>query len=256
MDDYLVFQLYAPLAAWGGQAVGQERPSDDHPSRSALLGLLAAALGIRRDQEAEHQALSHACRFGIKLPAPGLALRDFHTIQVPPSAKKQQHLQTRRDELREPKVGTMLSFRSYRQDAISVVAVVSEDEHYSLQRLNDALLEPVFPLYLGRKACPPALPLNPDIIPAPDLKTALDGYCMDPLLVECCAKWLDAASRERNDNTLSAAERCAISSRYYWEADMESGMDHDFQTPRYDQPLSRQRWQFAPRDEFVCLGGE
>ncbi len=44
MDNYLVFQLYAPLAAWGGQAVGQERPSDDHPSRSALLGLLAAAL--------------------------------------------------------------------------------------------------------------------------------------------------------------------------------------------------------------------
>ncbi|WP_295540003.1 CRISPR-associated protein Cas5, partial [Thiolapillus sp.] len=52
MDDYLVFQLYAPLASWGGQAVGQERPSDDHPGRSALLGLLAAALGIRREEEA------------------------------------------------------------------------------------------------------------------------------------------------------------------------------------------------------------
>ena len=234
MDDYLVFQLYAPLAAWGGQAVGQERPSDDHPSRSALLGLLAAALGIRRDQEAEHQALSHACRFGIKLPAPGLALRDFHTIQVPPSAKKQQHLQTRRDELREPKVGTMLSFRSYRQDALSIVAVTSTDERYSPDRLSDALLEPVFPLYLGRKACPPALPLNPEVIPAHDLRTALDSYCIAPWVSQLREKF----------------------SRYYWEAGMTSGMDHDFQTPRYDQPLSRQRWQFTPRDEFVSLGGE
>ena len=234
MDDYLVFQLYAPLAAWGGQAVGQERPSDDHPSRSALLGLLAAALGIRRDQEADHQALSHACRFGIKLPAPGLALRDFHTIQVPPSTKKQQHLQTRRDELREPKVGTMLSFRSYRQDALSIVAVTSTDERYSPDRVSEALLEPVFPLYLGRKACPPALPLNPEVIPAPDLKVALDSYCVAPWLAGLCEK----------------------SPRYYWEADMESGMEHDFQTPRYDQPLSRRRWQFTPRDEFVCLGGE
>ncbi len=234
MDDYLVFQLYAPLAAWGGQAVGQERPSDDHPSRSALLGLLAAALGIRRDEEAEHRALSHACRFGVKLPAPGLALRDFHTIQVPPSAKKQQHLQTRRDELREPKVGTMLSFRSYRQDAVSIVAVTSGDERYSPDRLHDALLEPVFPLYLGRKACPPALPLNPEVIPAHDLRMALDSYCVAPWLAILLGK----------------------SSRYYWEADMKSGMDHDFHTPRYDQPLSRQRWQFAPREEFVRLGGE
>ena len=233
MDDYLVFQLYAPLAAWGGQAVGQERPSDDHPSRLALLGLLAAALGIRRDAEAEQQALSDACRFGIKLLAPGLALRDFHTIQVPPSAKNQQHLQTRRDELREPKLGTMLSYRSYRQDALSLIAVTGGDGHYSPDRLRDALLEPVFPLYLGRKSCPPALPLNPEVIPAPDLKTALDSYCITPSLAKLCGK----------------------SSRYYWEAGMKSGMNHDFQTPRYDQPLSRQRWQFAPRDEFVCLGG-
>ncbi|WP_419644377.1 type I-E CRISPR-associated protein Cas5/CasD [Thiolapillus sp.] len=234
MDDYLVFQLYAPLASWGGQAVGQERPSDDHPGRSALLGLLAAALGIRREEEAEHRALSNACRFGIRLLAPGLALRDFHTIQVPPVAKKQQHLQTRRDELREPRVGTMLSFRSYRQDAVSVVAVTSNDARFRPAILLDTLFEPVFPLYLGRKACPPALPLNPEVISAPHLRAALDSYCVAPCLAKCCSG----------------------PSRYYWEAGMKPGMVHDYQAPRYDQPISRQHWQFAPRDEFVCLGGE
>lgn len=234
MDDYLVFQLYAPLASWGGQAVGEVRPDDTHPGRSALLGLLAAALGIRREEEEKHQALSDACRFGIALLAPGLALQDFHTIQVPPATRGQQHLQTRRDELREPRIGTTLSFRSYQQDAVSVIAVTSHDARFRLELLLDALLKPVFPLYLGRKACPPALPLNPKVIPALHLKAALDSYHIAPELERLCSG----------------------PSRYYWEAGMNPGMKHSYQSPRYDQPLNRQRWQFVPRPEFVCLGGE
>ena len=233
MDNYLVFQLYAPLAAWGGQAVGQERPSNDHPGRSALLGLLAAALGLRRDDEQMQQVLRDACRFGVKVFSPGLGLRDFHTIQMPPSARKQQHLQTRRDELQEAKLGTMLSFRSYRQDALSLAAVISDSADFDAARLQAALLEPVFPLYLGRKSCPPATPLNPEIIPAPTLRAALDAYCIAAPLVR-----------------LQTGKPC-----YYWESGMTSGMCHDYRTPRYDQPISRRRWQFASRDEYVWLGG-
>ncbi len=239
MEDYLVFQLYAPLASWGGQAVGQERPSDDHPGRSALLGLLAAALGIRREDEEAQRTLRDACRFGIKLLAPGLALRDFHTIQVPPSARKQQHLQTRRDELREAKLGTMLSFRSYRQDALCLVAVTSDTTEYDMERLEQALLAPVFPLYLGRKSCPPAAPLNPEIVPARNLKTALDNYCVAPGLASLLP------SRPRDCRP-----------RYYWEQGMNAGIDHDYRATRYDQPISRHRWQFAPRDEYAWLGGD
>lgn len=238
MTDYLVFQLYAPLAAWGTQAVGQERPIESHPSRSALLGLLAAALGIERSDEGRHQALSDACRFGIKLLTPGLALRDFHTTQVPPESRKVHHLCTRRDELRAEKLGTMLSFRSYRQDAASIVAATIESAEWTLKDLLAALQEPRYHLYLGRKACPPALPLNPSIFTAADLKSALDQY--EP------------------DNSLSILQKTANSSRprYYWEAGMTSGMRHDYHSPRYDQPISRRRWQFAPRDEFVARGGE
>lgn len=234
MKDYLVFQLYAPLVSWGTQAVGQERPIEDHPSRSALLGLLAAGLGIDRADEEDHASLTDACHFGIKLLAPGLALRDFHTTQVPPANKKTRHLYTRRDELRELKLGTMLSFRSYRQDALAVVAVMSDHPEWSLARLKQALLTPCFHLYLGRKSCPPALPLNPDICPADSLKAALDSHTFSSDL-----------------ETLFADK-----ARYYWEAGMEAGMEHDYHVPRYDQPISRQRWQFAPRDEFVSLGAE
>ena len=52
MRDYLVMRLYAPLASWGEIAVGEVRHSANYPSKSALLGLLGAALGVRRDDDA------------------------------------------------------------------------------------------------------------------------------------------------------------------------------------------------------------
>jgi CRISPR system Cascade subunit CasD len=51
MSQYLVFQLHGPMASWGVDAPGEVRHSHELPSRSALLGLLAAALGIRREEE-------------------------------------------------------------------------------------------------------------------------------------------------------------------------------------------------------------
>ncbi len=240
MTDFLVFQLHAPLASWGAQAVGQERPSEDHPGRSALLGLLAAALGIRRDNESAQQTLRDACLFGIKQIHAGLALRDFHTAQTPPESKKVNYRHTRRDELRERKLGTILSFRSYYQDSLHLIGVTSRHNEYSVTRLQQALQTPVFPLYLGRKSCPPALPLNPCIIEAKNLKTALDRY--------------ELADDEQQLVALAKRRRSHI--RYFWEAGIDSGIPHDYRVPRYDQPLSRQRWQFAPRDEFIGQSGE
>lgn len=236
MRDYLVFQLYAPLVSWGDQAVGQERPSADHPSRSALLGLMGAALGIDRNDEAQHQKLANSCRFGIKLYSPGLALRDFHTAQVPPTNKKSKHLFTRKDELSEPKIGTILSFRSYRQDSFSVVAIWLDNEtSFSLVQLAAALKQPHFHLYLGRKACPPAAPLNPLINAFDSMRSALDAY--EP---------------PKELQSLIAPQ----SMRYYWEPSNHSGLQETYRVPRYDQPTSRSRWQFSSRDEAVYLTEE
>ncbi|PID49822.1 MAG: type I-E CRISPR-associated protein Cas5/CasD [Proteobacteria bacterium] len=242
MQDYLVFQLYAPLAAWGEQAVGQERPSADHPSRSALLGLLAAALGIDRQDNMSQQQLSKSVKFGVKLLTPGLLLRDFHTIQMPPENKKARHRKTRRDELQEDKLGTLLSFRSYLQNSVAIVAIWLEQvQHYDLPKLQQALERPHYHLYLGRKSCPPAVPMNPELIPASDLKLALDHYCIGD---------------ELHNLLTDKHDLC-----YYWEASSSSstGMENEYTyiVPRYDQPLNRTRWQFVRREEYVYLiGGE
>ena len=97
-------QLQAPLASWGDTAVGEYRPSIDYPGQSALVGLLGAALGLRREEEAAHAALAASYGFAVGIQSGGHLLRDYHTAQVPgqTALKKRPHA-TRRDELAVPK---------------------------------------------------------------------------------------------------------------------------------------------------------
>ena len=117
---FLVFQLQAALAAWGDVAVGEFRGSRDQPGAAALIGLLGAALGVRRDDEAAHAALRDGYRFAVGVVAAGQLLRDYHTAQVPgrTSLNGRPH-HTRRDELNLPRheLNTILSTRDYRQNA-------------------------------------------------------------------------------------------------------------------------------------------
>ena len=92
---YLVFRLYGPLASWGGIAVGEDRPSLGHPTKSAVLGLIAAALGIRRDAEEIHRNLARAYHYGVLVISAGNHLRDYHIALI----EKGMAFQTRRDEV-------------------------------------------------------------------------------------------------------------------------------------------------------------
>lgn len=231
MRDYLVFQLYGPLASWGEIAVGELRHSASHPSRSALLGLLGAALGVRRDDAAAQAALADGYQFAVKQLAGGAPLRDYHTVQAPALSKKITH-RTRRQEMADPdKLNTLLTSREYYADSFYVVAVQAQpDAPHTLDQLQHALEHPVFTLYLGRKSCPLALPLAPKILPGVSLKAALDSGSWPTLI------------------TFKLPGRRAA--RYFWEVDMDAdGLSPSQTHTRHDQPLSRQRWQFAPRQE-------
>jgi CRISPR system Cascade subunit CasD len=234
--DYLMFRLYGPLAAWGSIAVGQERPSDAHPSKSALLGLLAAAMGIRRSERERHQRLAAAYGFAVRVNASGTLLRDYHTAQVPPERRHVRHY-TRRDELQAEALNTILSSRDYRCDALYTVALWVQDEAarpYALDELAEGLQRPRFTLYLGRKSCPLALPLQVCRLSATHLEAAFQTVSFQ-------------------DGEDLEALQLMESSLMYWEADL-SGVDAGGLEPvqtitRRDQPLDRQRWQFATRRE-------
>ena len=175
MRDYLVFRLYGPMAAWGDIAVGEYRPTFAHPSKSAIIGFLAAAMGIRRDEEERQKSLAESCSYAVRVDAIGSLLRDYHTAQVPSSGtgRNRRIYSTRRAELAETGLNTILSSRDYRCDAAYTVAIsFSEEAPYSAQQLVSSLSKPTFTLYLGRKSCPLALPLAPRIVNAETVKDA------------------------------------------------------------------------------------
>ncbi len=235
MKEFLLFRLYGPMCAWGDVAVGEQRPSAGHPSKSAVIGLLAAALGIRRDDEAAHQALAEHYAMAVRVDASGELLRDYHTAQVPPTRRGVRYY-TRRDELRSDKLNTILSQRDYRMDASYSVAVWvrSGVPPWAMAEIASALLRPRFPLYLGRKSCPPALPLQPRLIEAEKLSAAFERF-------------------PGSDAFLDALD-IVTSGACYWEAltREEAGFTGDglhMVYNRRDQVLSRKRWQFAVREE-------
>lgn len=230
--EALIFQLYGPMASWGGPAVGETRPSSDHPGRAALLGLLAAALGIRREDSAGHQALSDSVRFAVKQFSPGRLMRDYHTVQVPGRDKKARYF-TRKDELSIPKdkLNTVLSSREYRQGGMWQVAVLLEKSSgWTLDELQVALREPVFTLYLGRKACPPAVPLAPKKVTANGLREAF-GH-VEPFVCESQQRWLGLSG----------------DLDFYWEEEAGDIEIQDTRQPN-DTLISRERWQFGSRQE-------
>lgn len=239
--DFLLFRLYGPLASWGDIAVGESRHSATHPSKSALLGLIGAALGITREDASQQNALSTGYHFAVKVLSTGQILRDYHTTQVPDAAGKKVY-RTRREELVQgrSRLGTILSTREYRCDAVALIAVKALPEApFSLEEIGQALRKPKFHLYLGRKSCPVALPLRPTIMQGKGFGLVLDNY-----------KWGNTIGEIETEKQVNAARETV---RYYWEGD--AGDMHSQQLLiRYDQPLSRTRWQFSQRTENLRLG--
>lgn len=142
----LLLRLAGPLQSWGTSSRFVRRGTDRWPSRSGVLGLLAAARGLRRTDPLEELL---TLRVGVRIDAAGRVERDFQTAQ-----------------------GMPLSYRFYLADAVFVAGV--EGDAGLLAGLAEALRRPYFPLYLGRRACPPAGPVRPELADA-DLRTALSG---------------------------------------------------------------------------------
>ena len=247
LKPYLLFQLYGPMSAWGDIAVGESRVTTAVPGRSGLLGMLAAALGLKRSDENRLNALSDSVRFAVLTLSSGHFMRDYHTVQVPPaSALKKRPGRTRRDELSVPKseLGTILSARDYRSDAMHLAAVeITGEGEYTLEIFQKALTQPIFPIYLGRKACPPALPLQPHIVEAADVLDAFRNASFDDPV-----NWLTEIVPGGNIPELYQPPYPLS-----WEDGMESGVAPLKTATRRDQPRTRRRWQFDERIEHQAM---
>lgn len=136
----LTIKLTAPLQSYGNEATFDRRTSYHCPSKSAVLGMVAAGLGYRRDDPRipELNQLSFASR----IDQPGERMSDFQIVEYQKS---------------KTKTARKLTYRDYLQDAVFVVALGGDS--VEIDEIYDALRHPKFQLYLGRRANPPAGPL-------------------------------------------------------------------------------------------------
>lgn len=238
MTGFLLATLYAPMASWGDIAVGERRTSWDRPSRSAVLGLVAAALGVDRQDQAGHDALDAGYGVAVRVDAPGRVMVDYHTAQTIPQIEvKRARPQTRRDMIRHGerthRLETILSWRDARVDAAYTLALwARECARWTLEALAEAMHRPVFPLFAGRKAHPLGWPLGAEVIDAPSLADALAHR--GPLADDPCFKHLRA--------TPGVA---SVSCDY--EPFFDHGLDGGRLEIRRDAAPHRTRWQFAER---------
>ncbi|MCF6219392.1 MAG: type I-E CRISPR-associated protein Cas5/CasD [Gammaproteobacteria bacterium] len=245
MSEFLMLKLYGPMASWGEIAVGEQRLSQGHPTKSAVIGLLAAALGIKREEERQQLRLANGYQMAVRVDSPGALLRDYHTVQVPPPDRGRRYY-TRKDEMSVPKdtMSTILSQRDYRVDAHYTVALYGNTAPYTLVELAIALKSPCYTLYLGRKSCPLSLPLDPKVVEAEQLKSAFDKVMVDNELYNC------------SQLSATSADQCTA---YLWEglSRKQAGFAGNDGTylihERRDHVVSRKRWQFINRKEHHLM---
>ncbi len=136
----LLLRLAAPLQSWGADSKFETRKTNREPTKSGVLGLVAAALGLRRDDE-EGLARLARLRFGVRVDREGDLLVDFHMARHP-----------------TVKANAWVTYRHYLCDAVFLAGLESDDRAW-LGEIEAALRRPVYPPFLGRRSCPPTLPL-------------------------------------------------------------------------------------------------
>ena len=163
----LLLRLAGPLQAWGVKSRFTVRATELAPTRSGVVGMLASAVGRRRTDPIEDLL---ALRFGVRKDQPGSVIRDFHTART-----------------LDGRESMPLSNRYYLADAVFLAGI--EGDRALLEGIDEALRHPAFPLYLGRRSCPPTHPVSLGLREA----ALLDALRAEPWLA---SEWFRRRRRE------------------------------------------------------------
>jgi len=173
MARFLILKLDGVMQGWGGHTYEDWRPTELFPTRSGLLGLLGACLGIDRQDIKKLNFLTESVQFTVRADYrvnqegkhfASLRLCDYHTI-----------LHSRKVD-GKPNENPVQSYRWYLFDAPFTVAIEEmPGAQITLNEIVAAIRAPVFTPFLGRRSCPLSRPLlNPNDMPF-ESKSAIDA---------------------------------------------------------------------------------
>lgn len=166
---YLALLLDGPLQSWGFSSRFQRRTTELYPSKSAVIGLISAAMGLAKGSDEESRALPELARLrmttitiprrirdGEGHPLPIRRLEDFHTTGGGYDKKTQRQFIPRKAS-GGPCDNPTVSHRQYLLDAR--FGVILAGDRSLLERIAASLKDPVWGIWLGRKNCIPAEPI-------------------------------------------------------------------------------------------------
>lgn len=165
----LLLRLAGPMQSWGTTSRFDQRDTGKEPSKSGVIGLLAAALGIDRENWPDLEPLTHLS-MGVRHDRPGVPKRDYQTAGC---AAADTIIKA---DGKQAKDGGVVSQRFYLADACFLVGLEGEDVTL-LEKIHAALQNPFWTLALGRKSYVPSEPIWVD-----------DGL-QDASLMDVLARW-------------------------------------------------------------------
>jgi CRISPR system Cascade subunit CasD len=178
---YLLWTYYAPLSAHSLVATGQDLTTSSRPTRSGVIGVLAACLGLTRMQVTEVTALHDGIGFAVRIDDAGARMTDYHTAMVPRGEDARGQL-SRWHELQAGRPEAQITHRDYIVAGLYTVAHWERSgSRVSLDQIMGALLQHVFAPFAGRACCSFALPFDPLIVEADG---PLDAFAKRPLRPE------------------------------------------------------------------------
>ncbi|MDE0518732.1 MAG: type I-E CRISPR-associated protein Cas5/CasD [Bdellovibrionales bacterium] len=179
MKDFLILKLQGAMQAWGEHTFEDFRPSYVFPTRSSVVGLLGACLGIDREEISKREDLNNSFELTIistkrKIKKnsynkevinylPIRKITDFHTV-----------LDGRKADGKARKEA-IISHREYLCDAeFTLILDFKENAVYKVNDIKKAIDDPVFTPFLGRRSCPLHRPLFDKIVTAENIQQALE----------------------------------------------------------------------------------
>lgn len=190
MPKFLVLQLRGVLQSWGTHTYEDFRPSSIFPTRSAIIGLLGACMGIEREDIESREKLQNRLNIDVVSVNPHKVrkIEDFHTVL---DARKVDG---------KPRKDAIISRREYLCDAYFLLFIsVNEDDQFSLSVIEDAVQKPVFTPFLGRKSCPITEPLFKTYVETDSLVSAIKQVTTESITVYSEDKLVDSTVYQIRD---------------------------------------------------------
>lgn len=147
----LFLRLEGPLQAWGDPSKFVIRRTMNAPTKSGVLGLLCCALGHSRQAARERLPELNTLSMGVRVDRRGIRWWDYHTVGAGTG------MTTAAGDVKTDAQGTLITRREYLADASFLVALQGDGK--LIHALDSALASPQWPVFLGRRSCPPSVPV-------------------------------------------------------------------------------------------------